>query len=116
MPVATISDDSFDSEVLAANKPVIVDFWAEWCGPCKQVSAHFEALADELGDKVKVVTQEGGARAGARAITGWVPAASLAPLDRFPDNTSTYGLCGAPTAVSETAKYQSCDRATSRLR
>ena len=55
MPVATISDDSFDSEVLAANKPVIVDFWAEWCGPCKQVSAHFEALADELGDKVKFV-------------------------------------------------------------
>jgi len=55
MPVAIISDDSFDSEVLAANKPVIIDFWAEWCRPCKQVSAHFEALADELGDKVKVV-------------------------------------------------------------
>ena len=55
MSVAAISDDSFDSEVLAAGKPVIVDFWAEWCGPCKQVSAHFEALADELGDKVKVV-------------------------------------------------------------
>ena len=55
MPVAIISDDSFDSEVLASEKPVIVDFWAEWCGPCKQVSAHFEALADELGDKVKVV-------------------------------------------------------------
>ena len=55
MSVATISDDSFDSEVLASEKPVIVDFWAEWCGPCKQVSAHFEALADELGDKVKVV-------------------------------------------------------------
>ena len=55
MSVATISDDSFDSEVLAADKPVIVDFWAEWCGPCKQVSAHFEALADELGEKVKVV-------------------------------------------------------------
>ncbi len=68
------------------------------------------------GDKVKVVTQEGGARAGARAITGWVPAVSLAPLDRFPDNTSNYGLCGAPTAVSDTAKYQNCDRATSRLR
>ena len=55
MSVATISDDSFDSAVLASEKPVIVDFWAEWCGPCKQVSAHFEALADELGDKVKVV-------------------------------------------------------------
>jgi thioredoxin 1 len=55
MAVATISDDSFDSEVLAADKPVIVDFWAEWCGPCKQVSAHFEALADELAGQVKVV-------------------------------------------------------------
>ena len=55
MTVSAISDDSFDSEVLASEKPVIVDFWAEWCGPCKQVSAHFEALADELGDKVKVV-------------------------------------------------------------
>ena len=54
MPVAIISDDSFDSEVLAANKPVIVDFWAEWCGPCKQVSAHFEALADEIELPVQV--------------------------------------------------------------
>jgi thioredoxin 1 len=55
MAVATISDDSFDHDVLAADRPVIVDFWADWCGPCKQVSAHFEALADELGDKVRVV-------------------------------------------------------------
>jgi len=55
MSVSAISDDSFDADVLASEKPVIVDFWAEWCGPCKQVSAHFEALADELGDKVKVV-------------------------------------------------------------
>ncbi len=55
MSVTAVTDDSFDAEVLGAEKPVIVDFWAEWCGPCKQVSAHFEALADELGDKVKVV-------------------------------------------------------------
>lgn len=68
------------------------------------------------GDKVKVVTQEGGARAGAPPITGWVPASALAPLDRFPDNTSNYGLCGAPTAVSDATKYQNCERATSRLR
>jgi thioredoxin 1 len=55
MAVTAVTDDNFEAEVLGSSKPVIVDFWAEWCGPCKQVSAHFEALAEELGDKVKVV-------------------------------------------------------------
>lgn len=55
MAVTSVTDDTFDTEVLASETPVIVDFWAEWCGPCKQVSAHFEALADEMGDRVKVV-------------------------------------------------------------
>jgi hypothetical protein len=71
---------------------------------------------ENSGDFVKVVTQEGGPRGTAATYTGWVPASALAPLDRFPDNTSNYGLCGAPTVVSDTTKYQSCDRATSRLR
>ncbi len=68
------------------------------------------------GDFVKVVTQEGGPRGAAASYTGWVPASALAPMDRFPDNSSNYGLCGAPTVVSDTTKYQSCERATSRLR
>lgn len=68
------------------------------------------------GEWVKVVTQEGGPRGTAATYTGWVPATALAPMDRFPDNVSSYGLCGAPTVVSDTIKYQSCERATSRLR
>jgi hypothetical protein len=68
------------------------------------------------GTWTKVVTQEGGATRASPSRTGWVPTASLAPMDRFPDNTSNYGLCGAPTAVGDTFKYQNCERATSRLR
>ncbi len=71
---------------------------------------------ETAGDWVQVVTQEGGAKGAVVAVTGWIPASALAPMDRFPDNTSNYGLCGAPTAVSDTFKYQNCERATSRLR
>lgn len=68
------------------------------------------------GDWTRVVTQEGGATRALATLTGWIPTASLAPMDRFPDNSGNYGLCGAPTAVSDATKYQNCDRATSRLR
>ena len=64
----------------------------------------------------RIVTQEGGPRGATATVTGWIDTAALAPMDRFPDNTSNYGLCGAPTVVSDTTKYQSCERATSRLR
>ncbi len=63
-----------------------------------------------------VVTQEGGATRAAASLRGWVPTASLASLQHFPDNTSNFGLCGAPTAVSDAFKYQNCERATSRNR
>lgn len=73
-------------------------------------------VLESSGDWVKVITQEGGPRGANPTVTGWVQAAALAPMDRFPDNTSNYGLCDAPTVVSDTTKYQSCERATSRLR
>ena len=69
-----------------------------------------------VNDWVQVQTQEGGARGSAMPLVGWLPASALAPMDRFPDNSSNYGLCGAPTVVSDTVKYQNCERATSRLR
>ena len=50
-----ITDDTFDQEVLQADKPVIVDFWATWCGPCKMIAPILEEIASEYADKVKVV-------------------------------------------------------------
>ena len=50
-----VTDDSFDTDVLKSGKPVLVDYWAEWCGPCKMIAPVLEAIAAEHGDKLEIV-------------------------------------------------------------
>jgi thioredoxin 1 len=72
------TDASFDRDVLAANVPVLVDFWAAWCGPCRSIAPHLETLADRFEGRAKVVKVD---------------------VDSSPQTPSQYGIRGIPTLL-----------------
>lgn len=71
-----VTDDSFEADVLKNSKPVLVDYWAEWCGPCKMVAPVLEAIAAEHGDKLEIVKLN---------------------VDDNPEVTRKYGILNIPT-------------------
>jgi thioredoxin 1 len=58
MATKAVTDASFADDVLGADKPVLVDFWADWCGPCKMIGPALEEISDELADKVSIMKMD----------------------------------------------------------
>ena len=58
MATINVTDESFKADVLESDKPVLVDFWAEWCGPCKMIGPSLEEISEELADKVTIAKMD----------------------------------------------------------
>jgi len=78
MAISATSDASFDQDVLKSDLPVVVDFWAEWCGPCKQIAPALEEISGEMDGKIQIVKLN---------------------VDDNPQTPSKYGVRGIPTLM-----------------
>jgi thioredoxin 1 len=77
--ITDVTDDTFEGEVLKSETPVLVDFWAEWCQPCRAIAPIVKAIADEHGDKLKVVKLN---------------------IDESPRTPGSYGIRSIPTVLA----------------
>ena len=78
MSTVKVTDESFEKDVLQASGPVLVDFWAEWCGPCKQIAPALEQISEELADHVTIAKVN---------------------IEESPTTPSRYGVRGIPTMM-----------------
>ena len=78
MPTKKITDESFETDVVKASIPTVVDFWAEWCGPCKQIGPALEEISDEMKDQVVIAKHN---------------------IDEEPNTPTKYGVRGIPTML-----------------
>ena len=79
MSVTELNKDNFEKEVMEANVPVLIDFWASWCGPCRMMSPVIDKIAEEMGDKLKVCKVN---------------------VDEEPDLAEKFGVMSIPTFVA----------------
>ena len=78
MATKTVTDQSFATDVLGSSSPVLVDFWAEWCGPCKMIAPALEEISGALGDRLTIAKLN---------------------IDENPDTPGRYGVRGIPTML-----------------
>lgn len=95
--VAEVTDATFQDIVLRSSKPVLVDYWADWCSPCRQIAPIIEELADEYGDKVTFVKLDTNANPQVPAQQGIM---GLPTLQLFVDGTVVTSLTGGKTKSS----------------